>query len=75
MPFFTKSVGDNKKELQVRASLALLFGIATVVGFFMNLVSQDAFMSLSIMSISYYFAKRNTEDVTKPNSPAVPFDR
>lgn len=70
MPFFIKSTSDNKRELQVRATLAVLFGIATIVGFFMNLIPQDAFMPIAIMSISYYFAKRNTEDENKPSSPS-----
>ena len=69
MPFFTKSVYSDKLQLNVRASLAFMFAIAIVVGFFMSLIPYDGFMALASMSISWYYATRNVQDGNgdKPN--------
>lgn len=66
MPF-VKTLNDGTKEFEVRAFLAALFAGALVGGFFMKLVSHDAFLGISTMSIAYYFSKRSDEDkTTKP---------
>lgn len=66
MPFITRSV-DGKSEVQVRAILAGLFSLAIIGGFFCKLITADSFMGIATMAITYYFAKRGTEEnSTKP---------
>ncbi len=68
MPF-VKTLSSGKREVQVRAFLATIFAVALVVGFFMKLVTQDAFLGIATMCITYYFSKRNIEDNKPPNPP------
>ena len=66
MPFITRSV-DGNSEVQVRAILAGLFSLAIIGGFFCKLITADSFMGIATMAITYYFAKRGTEEnSTKP---------
>ena len=69
MPFFTKSVNSEKLQLNVRASLAFMFAVAVIIGFFTSLIPYDGFMALASMAISWYFATRNVQDGNgdKPN--------
>ena len=63
MPFITKNI-DGKSEVQVRAILAGLFSLAIIGGFFAALITADSFMGIATMAITYYFAKRGTEENT-----------
>lgn len=66
MPLFLKKSSQDSEgyQVQVRATLAILFSVAVIWGFFQGLVSQDAFLSIAIMAISWYFSKRSLEDET-----------
>jgi hypothetical protein len=67
MPFLTKSI-DGKKDVQVRATLAVAFGAAIIVGFFTKLLNPDQFLAIATMCITWYFAKRNTDEDKKPSN-------
>jgi hypothetical protein len=66
MPFFKKSI-EGTRVLQVRASLAFIFSLSMIVGFFMDKIPQEAFTSIAVMSISWYFSKRSESDNDKPD--------
>lgn len=71
MPLFkVKSVEGERSVFQVRAAVALLFTVAIIVGFFMDEIKEESFMSVALMSITWYFSKRDTEEATvKPTNP------
>lgn len=66
MPFVIKSI-EGKTEVQVRAVLAGVFALAIIGGFFCGLITADSFMPVAIMTISWYFAKKNTDE-NKPTT-------
>jgi hypothetical protein len=64
-----KTTLDGKREIQVRATLAILFSVAIIVGFFSKLVNADQFLPIVSMAITWYFAKRDSEESKKPPQP------
>lgn len=68
MPFFTKS-SDGTSAVQVRATLAVMFATAIIVGFYLKLLTADSFMGIATMAISWYFAKRSEDDKKKDGTP------
>jgi uncharacterized membrane protein YoaK (UPF0700 family) len=61
MPFIKLST-EGSKEIQVRAVLAGVFALAIIGGFFCKYITADSFMGIATMAITYYFAKRGTEE-------------
>lgn len=68
MPLFIKSK-DNVSHLQIRATLAVMFGTAIITGFFLKIISEDAFVPIASMCISWYFSKRSEQEQPKQNQP------
>lgn len=67
MPFTIKNL-DGTRAVQVRSTLAILFAIAIITGFFLKIVTADSFMGIATMCISWYFAKRSEDDQKPKNT-------
>lgn len=68
MPFMIKNVVTGATEVNVRATLAIIFTLAICVGFFMQLLTPDSFIGIAGVSVGWYFAKKS-EDDKKPTTP------
>jgi len=69
MPLTKVSKSDGRREIQVRATVSVAFAAAVITGFFIGMVSEEAFLSMATMAISWYFARRyNTNDYENQNS-------
>jgi hypothetical protein len=68
MPFVQQKVinGEVKSVLQVRSTLATLFCLALIGGFFFDKISQDSFLPIATMCIGWFFGKQSTDDVKPP---------
>jgi hypothetical protein len=71
MPFI-KTTLEGKKEIQVRAILAVAFAGAIIAGFFCKLLNPDQFMGIATMAISWYFAKGTISDSKVTPKPPTP---
>ncbi len=49
----------------VRAVIAIIFAIAVAVGFFVDKVSAEVFLTLAGSAITYFFTKDTQESATK----------
>jgi len=56
MPFV-----DKNTRMQVRATLAFLFAISVIAGFFYDKISAEVFTPIALLSISWYYEKRREE--------------
>jgi hypothetical protein len=61
MPFIEKQSinGQVTSVLQVRATLATIFALAIVGGFFFDKISQDSFLPIAVMCIGWFFGKQS----------------
>lgn len=55
----------------LRASIALMFVIAFITGFFMGTISEEAFTATATVAIGFYFGGRRSDTKANSTEPEV----
>jgi hypothetical protein len=64
MPFISAKSEKRRglSRIHVRATLAFVFAVGVTVGFFTDRVSEEAYLALTSMAMSFYFATRQAQE-------------